>query len=52
MIPGAIPENHILNKRSLFHQAFTLYYEKMKKFTEAKKMYHLVVQQFRKCLGV
>ncbi|KAJ0791390.1 putative mitotic spindle checkpoint protein Bub1/Mad3 [Helianthus annuus] len=48
--PGSIPEhmkeNHILNKRSLFHQAYTIYYEKMKKFTKAKKMYHLVVQHY------
>ncbi|KAD7480237.1 hypothetical protein R6Q59_009008 [Mikania micrantha] len=46
--PGAVLEhmkaNHIGNKRSLFYQAYALYYEKMKKFTAAEKMYHLGVQ--------
>ncbi|KAI3748876.1 hypothetical protein L6452_12280 [Arctium lappa] len=46
--PGAVLENmkanHIGNKRSLFYQAYALYYEKMKKFTDAEKMYHLGVQ--------
>ncbi|KAJ0799258.1 putative mitotic spindle checkpoint protein Bub1/Mad3 [Helianthus annuus] len=32
------------NKRSLFYKAYALYYEKMKKFNEAEKMYHLGVQ--------
>ncbi|KAH9767213.1 BUB1 N-terminal domain-containing protein [Citrus sinensis] len=36
--------NHIGTKRSLFYQANALYYEKMKKFEEAEKMYHLGVQ--------
>ncbi|XP_038685950.1 probable inactive serine/threonine-protein kinase bub1 isoform X2 [Tripterygium wilfordii] len=31
-------------KRSLFYQAYALYYEKTKKFEEAEKMYHLGVQ--------
>lgn len=31
-------------RRSLFYQAYALYYEKMKKFDEAEKMYHLGVQ--------
>ncbi|KAL1197028.1 Mitotic spindle checkpoint protein BUBR1 [Cardamine amara subsp. amara] len=31
-------------KRSLFYQAYALYYEKMKRFEEAKKMYRLGVQ--------
>ncbi|KAL7614925.1 hypothetical protein Lser_V15G09039 [Lactuca serriola] len=46
--PGAVLENmkanHIGNKRSLFYQAYALYYEKLKKFTDAEKMYHLGVQ--------
>ncbi|KAF2319156.1 hypothetical protein GH714_013616 [Hevea brasiliensis] len=33
--------NAIGSKRSLFYQAYALYYEKMKKFEEAEKMYHL-----------
>ncbi|XP_071707963.1 uncharacterized protein [Rutidosis leptorrhynchoides] len=48
--PGAVLENmkanHIGNKTSLFYQAYALYYEKMKKFTDAEKMYHLGVQNF------
>ncbi|KAJ9160367.1 hypothetical protein P3X46_025775 [Hevea brasiliensis] len=36
--------NAIGSKRSLFYQAYALYYEKMKKFEEAEKMYHLGVQ--------
>ncbi|KAI7744350.1 hypothetical protein M8C21_013803 [Ambrosia artemisiifolia] len=46
--PGAVLEHmkasHIGNKRSLFYQAYALYYEKLKKFTEAEKMYHLGVK--------
>ncbi|KAJ0102976.1 hypothetical protein Patl1_06656 [Pistacia atlantica] len=38
--------NRIGTKRSLFYQAYALYYEKMKKFEEAEKMYHLGVQNF------
>lgn len=37
--------NAIGSKRSLFYQAYALYYEKMKKFEEAEKMYHLGVQK-------
>ncbi|XWS74782.1 hypothetical protein CRYUN_Cryun01aG0026800 [Craigia yunnanensis] len=36
--------NHIGTKRSLYYQAYALYYEKMKTFDEAEKMYHLGVQ--------
>ncbi|XVF24168.1 hypothetical protein REPUB_Repub13aG0104100 [Reevesia pubescens] len=36
--------NHIGTKRSLYYQAYALYYEKIKKFDEAEKMYHLGVQ--------
>ena len=47
--PGAVLENmkanHIGNRRSLFYQAYALYYEKLKKFTDAEKMYHLGVQK-------
>ncbi|CAH1418634.1 unnamed protein product [Lactuca virosa] len=47
--PGAVLENmkanHIGNKRSLFYQAYALYYEKLKKFPDAEKMYHLGVQK-------
>ncbi|KAI3793240.1 hypothetical protein L1987_35856 [Smallanthus sonchifolius] len=46
---GAVLEhmkaNRIGNKRSLFYQAYALYYEKMKKFTDVEKMYHLGVQK-------
>ncbi|XP_018812294.1 probable inactive serine/threonine-protein kinase bub1 [Juglans regia] len=38
--------NHIGTKRSLFYQAYALYFEKIKKFEEAEKMYHLGVQNF------
>ncbi|XP_057248826.1 uncharacterized protein LOC104906062 [Beta vulgaris subsp. vulgaris] len=33
-------------KRCLFYQAYALYYEKIKKFDEAEKMYRLGVQNF------
>ncbi|KAA3464224.1 putative inactive serine/threonine-protein kinase bub1 [Gossypium australe] len=36
--------NQIGTKRSLFYQAYALYYEKIKKFDEAEKMYHLGVK--------
>ncbi|KAJ4827905.1 hypothetical protein Tsubulata_021767 [Turnera subulata] len=36
--------NRIGSKRSLFYQAYALYYEKMKKFEEAEKMYHSGVE--------
>ncbi|KAJ8769469.1 hypothetical protein K2173_002959 [Erythroxylum novogranatense] len=36
--------NHIGKKRALFYQAYALYYEKMKIFDEAEKMYHLGVK--------
>ncbi|CAN0888471.1 Mitotic spindle checkpoint component mad3 [Linum grandiflorum] len=39
-------KNQIGMKRSLFYQAYALYYEKMKKFEDAEKMYHLGVQNF------
>lgn len=32
-------------KRCLFYQAYALYYEKIKKFDEAEKMYRLGVQK-------
>ncbi|XP_027110749.1 uncharacterized protein [Coffea arabica] len=37
-------ENRIGMKKSLFYQAYALYFEKMKKFEAAEKMYHLGVQ--------
>lgn len=37
--------NRIGTKRSLFYLAYALYYEKIKKFEEAEKMYHLGVQK-------
>ena len=37
--------NQIGKKKSLFYQAYALYYEKIKKFEEAEKMYHLGVQK-------
>ncbi|XP_061985369.1 uncharacterized protein LOC133704536 [Populus nigra] len=36
--------NRIGTKRSLFYQAYALYYEKMKKFEDAENMYRLGVQ--------
>ncbi|KAF9676957.1 hypothetical protein SADUNF_Sadunf08G0057300 [Salix dunnii] len=36
--------NRIGTKRSLFYQAYALYYEKMKKFEEAENMYRFGVQ--------
>ncbi|CAN1325733.1 Mitotic spindle checkpoint protein BUBR1 [Linum perenne] len=36
-------KNDIGMKRSLFYQAYALYYEKIKKFEDAEKMYHLGV---------
>ncbi|CAK9135816.1 unnamed protein product [Ilex paraguariensis] len=36
--------NRIGMKKSLFYQAYALYYEKMKNFKEAEKMYHLGVK--------
>lgn len=47
--PGAVLRtmevNHVGRKRSLFYQAYALYYEKIKKFEEAEKMYHLGVNK-------
>lgn len=38
-------EKRIGTKSSLFYQAYALYYEKLKKFDEADKMYYLGVQK-------
>ncbi|KAL0554429.1 hypothetical protein IC582_008350 [Cucumis melo] len=38
-------EKQIGTKSSLFYQAYALYYEKLKKFDDADKMYHLGVQK-------
>ncbi|KAJ4720112.1 Mitotic spindle checkpoint protein Bub1/Mad [Melia azedarach] len=43
--------NRIGTKRSLFYQAYALYYEKLKKFEEAEKMYHLGVQNLAEPAG-
>ncbi|KAL3722399.1 hypothetical protein ACJRO7_034726 [Eucalyptus globulus] len=40
----AMEMNRIGMKRSLFYQAYALYFEKIKKFEEADKIYHLGVQ--------
>lgn len=37
--------NRIGLKRSLFYQAYALYYEKMKKYEDAEKIYHTGVQK-------
>lgn len=37
--------NRIGMKKSLFYQAYALYYEKIKKFEAAEKMYQLGVQK-------
>lgn len=37
--------NRIGIKKSLFYQAYALYYEKLKKFEAAEKIYHLGVQK-------
>ncbi|KAK2982495.1 hypothetical protein RJ640_026338 [Escallonia rubra] len=41
---GTMEAHHIGMKRALFYQAYALYYEKVKKFEEAEKMYHLGVK--------
>lgn len=38
-------KNRIGMKKSLFYQAYALYYEKMKRFDAAEKIYHLGVQK-------
>lgn len=38
-------KNRIGLKKSLFYQAYALYYEKVKKFEAAEKIYHLGVQK-------
>lgn len=38
-------ENHIGMRKALFYQAYALYYEKLKKFEAADKMYHLGAQK-------
>ncbi|KAK9168064.1 hypothetical protein Syun_000204 [Stephania yunnanensis] len=42
----AMEANRIGKKQALFYQAYSLYYEKLKRFEEAEKMYHLGVQNF------
>ena len=37
--------NRIGLKKSVFYQAYALYYEKLKKFDAAEKIYHLGVQK-------
>lgn len=37
--------NRIGMKKALFYQAYALYYEKVKKFEDADKIYHLGVQK-------
>ncbi|KAK4756721.1 hypothetical protein SAY87_006848 [Trapa incisa] len=44
MLLKAMEANCIGSKRSLFYQAYALYYEKVKKYEEAEKMYHFGVQ--------
>lgn len=41
----AMEMNRIGMKRSLFYQAYALYFEKTKKFEEADRIYHLGVQK-------
>ncbi|XP_074349357.1 uncharacterized protein LOC141689080 isoform X2 [Apium graveolens] len=38
---GTMKANHIGMRMSLFYQAYALYYEKLKRFEEAEKMYYL-----------
>lgn len=38
---GTMKANQIGMRMSLFYQAYALYYEKLKRFEEAEKMYHL-----------
>ncbi|KAK4786032.1 hypothetical protein SAY86_002721 [Trapa natans] len=42
----AMEASCIGSKRSLFYQAYALYYEKAKKYEEAEKVYHFGVQNF------
>ncbi|XP_058110358.1 uncharacterized protein LOC131253405 [Magnolia sinica] len=44
-------ENQIGPKRAIFYQAYALYYEKLKKFEEAEKMYHSGVQNLAEPVG-
>ncbi|KAK3229529.1 hypothetical protein Dsin_001410 [Dipteronia sinensis] len=44
-------ENHIGVTQSLFYQAYALFYEKMKKFEDAEKMYHLGVRNLAEPAG-
>ena len=37
--------NRIGTKRSEFYQAYALYYEKIKNYDEAERMYHLGVKK-------
>ncbi|XP_010257073.1 PREDICTED: uncharacterized protein LOC104597306 isoform X2 [Nelumbo nucifera] len=43
--------NRIGTKLALFYQAYALYYEKLKKFEEAEKMFHLGVQNLAEPAG-
>ncbi|KAK3042900.1 hypothetical protein RJ639_001173 [Escallonia herrerae] len=45
---GTMEAHHIGMKRALFYQAYALYYEKVKKFEVAEKMYHLGVKKSRR----
>ncbi|KAL6003173.1 hypothetical protein ACLOJK_023396 [Asimina triloba] len=44
-------ENQIGAKRAIFYQAYALYYEKLKKFQESDRMYHLGVQNLAEPIG-
>ncbi|XP_047329731.1 uncharacterized protein LOC124933048 [Impatiens glandulifera] len=44
-------EKQIGTKKSLFYQAYALYYEKMKKFEEADRFYHLGIQNHSEPVG-
>lgn len=45
LVLRTMEKNQIGMKKSLFYQAYALYYEKMKRFDAAEKIYHLGVQK-------
>lgn len=42
---GTMKANQIGMRRALFYQACALYYEKINKFEQAEKMYHLGIHK-------
>lgn len=51
VVLNSMEMNKIGTKQAIFYQAYALYYEKLKKFQEAEKMYHFGVQNLAEPLG-